>query len=299
MSQDLTALTPEEVENVRAMLQGLTNTLRSRQSIGGRGLIQDEEYVLNSLLHPERGDVLVNVVRDKYAMHVFLANRRDAKNPFVIMDAPTSRQNPGRRPLDNTRTIHEGEYAIFLSTIQDREVLHKSDRVEIYSVHFGLNQTGAEKAAPPREQAVNLATKPLDQCTREDKWKIYKKKDDFDNRVPIIEKELFGFSLMYAKHKAPAREELIVIPPAKMKEVIGQLIRDVYPYGVRVTLRKHYPKEHAQKLEEVARDLQNLAAAIGGKRSAGNPEEYAAYLDEAIEFLSDILTNDPELTRFP
>lgn len=299
MSQDLTALQPEETEKVRNMLAGLINTLRSRQSIGGsgRGLIQDEEYVLNSLQHPERGDVMVSIVRDKYQLHVFLANRRDPKNPLVIMDAVTARDNPARRPLDNTKSIQDGEYALFLNTFQDRELLSHMDRVDIYSVHFGLNRNTIEMKAPPAP-GENLATKPLENCTREDKWKIYKKNADFDNRVASIEKELFGFPLLYARHKQPAREETIILTPNKTKEAVGQLIRDIYPYGVRVSLRRDYPKEHKQKLEEVRRVLGDLAGSVGGKRSAGNPEEYSAFLDEAVEYLNEIVRNDPEFSNF-
>ena len=75
-------------------------------------------------------------------------------------------------------------------------------------------------------------------------------------------------------------------------------MRDVYPPGVRMSLRRDYPKEHAQKLEECRKSLRALESAISGKRSAGNPEEYAAFLDEACELIETIISTDPEFAQF-
>ena len=38
-------------------------------------------------------------------------------------------------------------------------------------------------------------------------------------------------------------EENIIFSPDNYKKILGQLIRDIYPYNIRVTLRKEYVKD--------------------------------------------------------
>ncbi|MCB1326410.1 MAG: hypothetical protein H7A21_12585 [Spirochaetales bacterium] len=297
MANDLSALAPGELEQARSILSGLAEALQARKVLGSAtGMIPDEEIVLNSIKHPERGDILVTVMRENKRLHLFVSNRRDPDNPFAIMDGKMLRDFPGRRPLNSHKTVlKEGEYALFLITIQDREMLraHEKELVQVYSVHFGLAE---EPRRAPRAEA-DVGNKPVSECTPQELWEVYRRAATGDSRVLEIERRFFGVPLTYSRYRGSKKEELLILSPDKYKEKIGQLIRDAYPYGVRVSLRRDYPAEHAEKLEEVHGYLRNLAEQYRQQIAEDAPDNLRSHVERVCEYIEDIVKNDPQLSH--
>ena len=79
MPKDVSELSPEELQQVQNALRALITELSSRKAVGGgTGSIPDEDIVLQSLAHPERGDVLISIIREQSGrLQIFLSNRRD------------------------------------------------------------------------------------------------------------------------------------------------------------------------------------------------------------------------------
>ncbi len=299
MPKDISALSPEEVALVRQTLQGLIHQMNSRKALGGTsGLIPDEDIVLQALQHPERGDVLIIVLHDpRGKLDIFVSNRRDPDNPFAVMNREALRDYPGRRPLYHGHaTLKDGEHALFLITMQDREQLHlnRDARVEVFSAHFKVHN---ETQFAPKE-ADDLKIKPLSQCSLDEKWQIYKKQWPMDERVSFIEKELMSVSLTYARYNGPEKTEVMVLPPVKYRERIGQMIRDAYPGGVRISLRRDYPKEHKERMAKVHTYLRELADGMKNKIAKENPDGLNKHYEEITEFVEDVIENDPDLTHF-
>ena len=300
MLKDLSALPTDQVEFVRRLLKDLINSLQNKKGVnsGGGNLLPDEDSVLNSLLHPERGDVIITVVPDGGKLQVFISNRRDSSSPFVGMKLEDLRYFPGRRTLDGSRPDpHYGGTGLFITSIQDQELIRNStlSRADIYSVHFGIG----EKAPVSRVSgAGDLSGKSLDECTWAEKWAIYKMNKDMDHRLPQIENELFSVPVVYAKYKQSEKPERIVITPRKYKQNIGQLIRDVYPAGIRTSLRRDYPAEHKKQIENCHVYLRRLVSGLRDKMSGDNGEEYNAYLEDLTGYIEEILETDPELVQF-
>jgi hypothetical protein len=301
MPRDISDLNPQELQRLQAALRTLITQMNARKSVGsgasGSGLIPDEEIVLKSLSHPERGDVLLTVLREPSGrFQIFVSNRRDPENPFAVMDEPMLRDFPGRRALNGRTHMKEGEYGLFLITVQDREMLRarKEEVIEAFSAHFKLH---ADQVAAPR-QADELRAKPLAQCDLAEKWQIYKKSWPGDSRAGQIEQELLSFPLTFARYKQAQKSEMLTLPPDTYRERIGQLIRDVYPGGIRTSLRRDYPKEHQERLQQARSYIQSLAMAISGKIFSDNPRDMNRHLEEVVDFLKDVLENDPELSHF-
>jgi len=288
--------TPEEVAQVRRVLLGLIATLRSRKPANGSGtLIPDEEYILESLTHPERGDVMVLLVREPKSSEIFLSNRRDAANPFAVMDKDGARRNPGRRPLNHDPSgIKEGEWGLFINSIQDREMLRLGTPLEAYSSHFGLG----DSIRPAQTVAPDLESRPVHALAENERWLLFKRGLEPTDAGNKIEKELFGFSVRYARYKAPVKEETVILNPRKLKQNVGQMIRDIYPYNVRVILRREFPAEHAQKLKDMENALKSLISEVRNKIGSVNDDEYRAALQETITFMDKVLETDPEFASF-
>ncbi len=291
---ELSRLSAAELEKVRNTLLGLIQSIKSRMVITSHGsnLLKDEDITLQSLLHPERGDVLVTILRDHGALHIFLSNRRDAGSPFCVMDYTTMRRYPARRPVDSHLIVKEGDTALFLCTQQDRDMIerHSPDKISAYSIHFDVREVtgGAQK-----EEARD----PLEKSIQE-KWDAYRRHDAGDPAVSGIEKELFGFTLIYAKYRMPTREETIIIRPDKEKVFLGQLIRDIYPYNIRVILRKEDHTQHLQKLDDVHSALRKLKEQVSARINDTLPEPYKRYLETIRSLITDILEKDPQLGGF-
>lgn len=298
MARDVSDLNPEELQQVQNALRTLMSELSSRKAVGGgSSSIPDEDIVFQSLAHPERGDVLISVIREVSGrMQIFLSNRRDQDNPFAVMDQSMLRDYPGRRPLSGRGQLKEGEFGLFLITVQDRDLLrtNKNETIEGYSAHFQLH---SNPSFTPK-QADDLKVKPLAQCTMEEKWQIYKKAWPGDDRGEMIEQELLSFPMTFARYKQAQKSELLALPPEKFKERIGQLIRDIYPGGIRNSLRRDFPDEHQQRLQQIRSLLAGLAQTIAGKIFPQNPKDFNRHLDEVVDYLKDIVDNDPELSHF-
>jgi len=302
MSETLSELTKDETETVREILQDFIASMRVKR--GGAGsksrLLPDEESVFGSLTHPERGDVIVTILRLDNKLQIFLSNRRDVSTPFSIMAFKDIRYFPGRRTLDGSRvdTAAEGT-GLFLSSIQDQEILKEEgiSRVDVYSVHFGVYEPGAVQEKV-RDADDELKLKPLNECDTEEKWLIYEKNWDMDSRRKVIEKELFSFPLYYAKYNREPREEIIVLTPERYRNHVGQLIRDIYPTGVKASLRRDFPGDHKKKTEESQGYLNALVIVLKNRISEENGQGYNGYLDELVKFINHILTSDPEMLTF-
>lgn len=295
MYTDLSSLSQEETEIVRTALSGLIETLKTRRRIGqSTGLVVEEEAVLGSLLHPERGDVTITLVKSR-VKEIFISNKRDAGNPFSLMDKTGERAFPGRRLVNNFwGELKDGQYALFLTTQQDHEMLAspKTNRIDIFSTHFNVRESMNQVVESP------LKNKPIADCSCDEKWQIYKLNYDMDLRRPIIEKELFAFTFDYAKYKLPRKTETIMFVPDKYRPNLGMLVRDMYPYGVRQMLRRDFPAEHKAKLEEVYGYLRSLAAVIIERQSKCESEPYQHFLQEILTIINNTLQQDPELTAF-
>lgn len=297
MNQDVQNLKPEDIEEVRRILKSLQDTFTAKRS--GGGLIPDEEIVQKALSHPERGDIAVTVLRDdRRGLQVFVSNRRDQDAPFAVMDGKRQRDFPERRALNRnfSRQLKDNETDLFLITQEDRDMLKHpaTEKVRVFSADFGLNQQPTH--APP--QADELRVKPLEQCNVAEKWQIYKKTFAGDARHEQVSHDLFGLALTFAKHKMPPRAEEILLSPEKYRERIAQLIRDIYPYGVRTSLRRDYPRDHAAKLEEVYEALRRISRAFQQRMTAGLPDALNRHYEEVAVFCQEVIDLDPELTRF-
>lgn len=297
-AKDLSSLEASEIEGVKQLLRGLVSTLQEKKANAGGKLITDEETVLSALTHPERGDVMVSVVNTGANREVFVSNKRDSSTPFAVMDCGDLRKHVDRRSVDGSRPEpREGRVALFLSSLQDQETFRQAalTRVDSYSSHFQLYEA-APSSAPLPEQ--DLKMKPLAQCTLPEKWTIYKRDWDFDNRRDAIERELFSFEVNYARHKAGPKNEVVLLPPGRFGPNIGQMIRDIYPVGVRTSLRKDFPAEHRGKIAEANKALDSLREKILARVSEANGPEYDAFLQELADLIAETQKTDPDLTRF-
>ena len=296
-TKDISSLGAPEIQAVKQLLLGLVSTLQTKKAAAGGALITDEETVLSALTHPERGDVIISVVGSGKDLEVFVSNKRDAATPFAVMDCSELRKHPDRRTVDGSRPeAREGRVALFLSSLHDQETFRQAalTRIDSYSSHFQLYDA-APSTAPLPEQ--DLKTKPLAHCTIAEKWTIYKRDWDFDNRRDSIEKELFSFEVTFARHRVGAKKEVIILPPGKFSANIGQMIRDIYPIGVRTSLRKDFPVDHKTKVLEANHALTMLREQILARVAETNGAEYDAFLQELADLIAEMQKTDPELTR--
>ncbi len=292
-------LSAQEQAQVKSILIGLVDSLQTRKGVGVSGLLPDEEIILNALQHPERGDVGVVVLRDeKQKLQVFIVNRRDPDAPFAVMSGKMLRDFPERRFL-NSRPGHvlkDDEYTLFLITAHDRDALHSATltRVKTYSSSFRLQG----EAAPAPAAADDLATKPVGVLSLAEKLTLYRRTWQGDARHDAVQNELFGFRFAYPRYKMPPREELLLLTPEKYKERLSQLIREMYPHGVRVSLRRDFPQEHRAKIGEVHRYLLELSGLAHGRNRPDAPPELNRHYEEISAFLREVVEKDPELSHF-
>jgi hypothetical protein len=295
MALDITFLSGEEIEQIKTVLKALIESLREKRAAGT--IIPDEEFILNSLNHPERGDVKIYIYRNEGETQIFIFNRRDESNPFTIMDYRTSRKYPERKMLEGIGgVLPDGKYGLFMISPTDREMLKiaKDKIVETFSVNFGVS----DPLESPKKKEFDLDSKSFESCTISDMWLIYKMGKIGDRRLPLIEKELFTFKAVYAKYGNKYREEEMLLLPKKYQQNIAQMIRDIYPYRIRVALRRDYPEDHKKYLSEVFKAILELKKNIDMKLTNDAHPEYATLLTEMKVFLSEIVEKDQELTRF-
>lgn len=287
------ALSETEKENVKNFLRTLIHSLKDKKASGYS--IPDEDFIVQSLTQPERGDVKVILLRNQSEIEIFLANRRDEESPFSIMNSEGVRKHPERKFIDGVRSqLPPGHCGLFIISQQDREMLKSPDKIEIYSSFFNLDDSLKTGIDPYKD----LKSKKLTDCTRDEMWIIYKKKWDMDNRWNEIEKDLFSFSVVYAKYNQKYKEEILILTPDNYKQKIGQLIRDIYPYNVRVNLRKEFIKDHKTNLGEVQKALNTLLSSLESKLSADDHDDFGIFVNSMKEFVRNIMQNDPELNQF-
>jgi len=295
MTAGIEELSEKELEKIRDILKSLIESLRDKKAHGL--MIPDEEFILNSLTHPERGDVKVTILRDK-EIEVFLSNRRDETYPFSVMSNNEVRKFSDRKFIDGVRSsLKEGHHGLFLISQQDQNrITSSANKIVSYSAFFNINEPGQNIHSDENKE---LKTKNIDKCTLEDKWIIYKRGWEMDNRIPVIENELFGFKVVYAKYRQKYNEEMIVFSPKKYREKVGQLVRDIYPPNVRLSLKRDFPKDHAKNVEETQKVLKSILKLIEERlENPENPEGYKSFLDELKLLLGNIVTKDPDLSGF-
>lgn len=299
MTTEFINLTPEKTAHVKSVLLGLMHTLKAKRGLGAEhsGLSTDEEIILQSLSHPERGDVKIMLANLDNRDQVFISNRRDPSSPFSVMDKDLIRLYPGRRSVDGVtkQTLIDGQFALFIITITDREYLRMNESTidQFFSVHLGIHDDMDQKSHTVNDYML----RSVDNWSMDEKLDSLNRLDWGDPKILAVEKELFGFSLAFAKYKQKSAEELVVLSPRKPVERISQLIRDIYPYNVRVVLRRDFPKEHAAKLEETREVLRNLITIITERSSNAKNPEYKSILSGFTVAIKEILEKDPDFQR--
>lgn len=302
MLNDIGLLSDEELKRVKEMLLELLDSLEDPKAHGKSGkLSPDEETVFRSLKHPERGDVTITILKDENTgkLDVFVGNRRDATTPFALMHSKDIRKYSGRRTVDGSRVDPEfSRVGIFLPDDMDLSNLtdKKLARIDVYSSQFGLVEPAKTVAAD--DDFTELKTKKISECGVREKWIIYKKDWDYDGRRGQIEKDLFEFEFSYAKYNQPEKEETLKLTPTRYQRNIGQLIRDIYPPGVKKVLKIDFPEDHRKKLDECREVLSRLVALIGKRMSTEGGEEYYLFLKEVQDFVDGLVKFDPELSAF-
>jgi hypothetical protein len=295
---NVSEINAQEAEKIKAYLEGIKKNFAARRGIADKGLLMaEEETILNSITNPDRGDVKITLMRDRKDTVIFLNNQRDSENPFVVMSFEDQRQFSGRRALNpSLRTLKEGEFGLFISGSQDRELLANTgiQKFTFYSVQF---MDSAKPAIAAVAGTDYLKSKPLAECSIDEKFTIYKRSWDFDARMPALIAELFTIEMLYARYKSPVKKETLNIEPSKYKVMIHQLIKDVYPYNMKVLLRKDYPSEHETKMQEVMDILKTIIIKTEQKSSSAGQGEYGQHLIEVTAFVKDIMTNDPKLEK--
>jgi hypothetical protein len=295
---NVSEIAAQEAEKIKAYLEGIKENLTARRGIADKSLLMaEEETILNSILNPDRGDVKITLMRDRKDSVIFLNNQRDPENPFVVMSFEDHKHFSGRRALNPSyRTLKEGEFGLFISGSQDRELLANTGipKFTFYSVQFMETAKPVMSASTGTEY---LKSKPLAECSVDEKFTIYKRSWDFDSRLSALNAELFSIEMLYARYKSPVKKETLNIEPAKYKVMIHQMIKDVYPYNMKVLLRRDYPAEHETKMQEVMDILKTVINKTEEKSSFAGEGEYGQHLKEVILFVKDIMTNDPKLEK--
>lgn len=296
--QELSEISEQEKERIRTYLTGLARTLQGKKGIGSRGnLISEEETVLNAIQAPNRGDLKVLVIKNGKSSDIFIQNPRESDNPFAIMNARDHGQNPGRRRLNTSDAeLKEDEFALFLGTAQDREVI-RSGRDQIINAFTAVFEVSDKRQEAETDKNQDLRNKPLETCNLDEKWTIYISNWDFDTRKDQIVQELFLVPLMFAKYKQSVKQENLNLEPEKYRSSINQMIRDIYPANLRSVLKTDFKKEHADKLKEVQDCLKSLRNRIGEKIAGAGTGEYSMFLKTCDAYVTTILEKDPELTR--
>ena len=294
---DISSLTDQDLQQVKEYLIGLGKTLQKKKGIGNRGaMLSEEETVLNGLLHPQRGDILISILRLGQDLNIFVQNPRDPDNPFVVMNPRDHGKNPGRRKLNTSDSqLQEGEFALFLSTAQDRELfrISKDQFINLYSIELEIAENRPE--ASDREQ--DLRRKHLSECTEDERWKIYKANWDFDSRRKIIIEDMMTIPVLYAKYKQPVKQQNLSLEPGIFESSLHQMIRDIYPSNLRPVLKKDFPREHDEKIKEVMDCLKSVRIKIQEKINGSQTPEFIDYLKEYDAHIEEIITRDPHLTR--
>lgn len=290
----LDQLKDTEVDFIKQHLKGLKSTLQGRKNPGARrGLLTEEEQILATLEHPERGDLVVTFYRGKKHNEVFIANPREPTNPYSILSYREVSQFSGRRMVGGvTDRLEEGEFGLFLISTQDRDMLTNtgpSDRLDFYTIQFEIS---SRVVVSTEDEESQLKKKAFEDLNREEMWRVYQKQWDFDNRIKPVAEKLFGFDILYAKYKQPARNEFVVIEPEHYTEKVGMLIRDIYPPNVENVLKKDFVQDHQAKNGEVKETIKSVIYKIEERMEIpGGHPDYIEYLKKLKAHLNERMSS--------
>ena len=256
-------LDPANGRKVKDLLKSLLLNLETKKSTRrDTKLIPDEEMIHQALAHPERGDVEVILVDLGHEQQLFLGNRRDQENPFAVMRVSEMRDFPGRRLLDAEQSTQKADaVALFLITVQDRELLRteRKNKYVFYSMHLGItgSPSGDQPAPDVALRASVDAQKTPAEMTPRELWDLVRTGNEYDRRVQSARDMLFKVPFRYAKYKQASKEEWILLSPEAFQDNVRMVARDIYPPNVMAVLRRDFPKDHqAQK----TRLLEHMAA---------------------------------------
>ncbi len=284
----ITGLHPTVEQKVKENLQGLLEYFEKKRR-SGRAMISDEEIIYNSLKNPRLGDIKV-IVFPGPPVQIFLSNRRDPNSPFAVMDAAERRNFIERRPLDE---IDDSESlpCLYLISYSDREMMRNSDipRVEFYSIY--LNLSGE---APAQKEEVDIRSKPYDSLDYSERMNLYRSISAVDPLRERIARDLFDFSIQYARYKQPEKQQTLRIPPEQVNEYLGQFSRDMYPKNLRMVLLRDFPADHEHYCKYV-KDRMTALSGIVQSRLSGAGGEYAAYLNAVLRGIEEQIAQIDQL----
>lgn len=284
----ITGLHPTVEQKVKENLQGLLEYFEKKRR-SGRAMISDEEIIYNSLKNPRLGDIKV-IVFPGPPVQIFLSNRRDPNSPFAVMDAAERRNFIERRPLDE---IDDSESlpCLYLISFSDREMMRNPDipRVEFYSIY--LNLSGE---APAQNEEVDIRSKPYDSLDYSERMNLYRSISAVDPLRERIARDLFDFSIQFARYKQPEKQQTLRIPPEQVNEYLGQFSRDMYPKNLRMVLLRDFPADHEHYCKYV-KDRMTALSGIVQSRLSGAGGEYAAYLNAVLRGIEEQIAQIDQL----
>lgn len=284
----ITGLHPTVEQKVKENLRGLLEYFEKKRR-SGRAMISDEEIVYNSLKNPRLGDIKV-IVFPGPPVQIFLSNRRDPNSPFAVMDAAERRNFIERRPLDE---IDDSESlpCLYLISFSDREMMRNPDipRVEFYSIY--LNLSGE---APAQNEEVDIRSKPYDSLDYSERMNLYRSISAVDPLRERIARDLFDFSIQFARYKQPEKQQTLRIPPEQVNEYLGQFSRDMYPKNLRMVLLRDFPADHEHYCKYV-KDRMTALSGIVQSRLSGAGGEYAAYLNAVLRGIEEQIAQIDQL----
>lgn len=283
-----TGLHPTVEQRVKEILLGLLKYFEKKR-LSGRKMISDEEIVYNSLKNPRLGDIKVIVFAGP-PVQVFLSNRRDPNSPFAVMDAAERRNYIERRPLDKA-IDSELLPSLFLISFADREMLRNPDkeRFEFYSSCLNLSGN-----AGPIVEEVDLRSKPYDSLTPAERMEMLHSLSAVDPLREQIEKDLFDFTINYARYKQPDKQQVIRLRPGQVREYLGQFSRDMYPQNLRMVLMRDFPADHDRYCSYV-KDRMSALARIVQSRLEGASGKYVGYLEEVMRGIEEQIAQIDQL----
>ncbi len=269
---------------VKEKIEKLLTILENKKIRRGK-LLQDEEIIYQSLKNPFKGDIKLLVVIDNNKTHIFIEDKRHVDSYFVIMNDKEANSYSARRAVDyySFTNIPEENYNIYLISQQDnREIIQnpKFQKIKFYSIELGLVDVNFSEV-PKSEIDINANIDSLDW---DQKWELFKKLSDYDPRKKELMKDLFGFNLRFKKYKMPEDLYYFIIEPMRIREIVGMVVRDIYPVNLRVVLRRDYIKEHNELVKYAKSVLEELKEQVEIKKNNfKNSSDYMLYLSKIEE----------------
>lgn len=281
-----TGLDAATEEVVRQRLAGLLENFEKKRATG-RKLISDEDAVYTALRNPRLGDIRVTVFPGKN-LQVFVSNKRNPDSPFVVMEAEDRRQYVERRPLDD-QAERDTLPGLYLIDHSDREMLRDKEvaRVDFFSAFLKLNGETDVPTGP-------VVQRPYEDLDLEERMEMLQKLTPTDPMRERIARDLFEFTLTFARYKQPEKPHVVRFPPGQVREYVGQLSRDMYPQNLRYVFLRDFAGDHEKYSMYVRDRLTALKNLVQGRRDLAGGR-YAEYLhdiqigvDEQIAKLDDM-----------